>query len=319
MRRLEILSLNNNEIESIPPNAFNSLTSIDTLHISGNFLWELNRQQFGAGLENLRVIDARQNVINIVDSSLVTSASNLRYLLLEGNICVDMNFSNVADYLWTVLEYLLECSDNFVLPSTASCQYGDLTAGTYMCTFSSHNPIGNQFASIDGDHVVGRNDSDVVVFYARNQNMRSIPTAVCRQFTNLREMMVFESRIERIDAASFLNCRNVQSVYIQDGLLRVVPDGTFTNAQNLRTLSLAGNRITLLTPNSLRGSNIEWLDLSMNHMVAFTPAAYEPINGTLRTLDLLGNRLTTLPYTAFENINGENLMIFQKLSLICRF
>lgn len=321
MRNLEILGLNNNGIEVIPPGTFAPLASIDSIFMNNNFLWELNSQQFGAGaLENLRVLDVQRNLINIVDSSLITSATSLRYLMMEGNVCIDMNFSNVADYLWNVLEYLMQCTANFVQDSDISCAYGDLQPGFYICTLTSHNPRGfDGFASIPGNHTAGMNDSNVALVYSRLQDMRIISSAICRQFPNLLEIMIFESHIERITPAAFQHCRNIENVFINYGFIRTVPDNTFMNSPNLIYLSLMANRLTSLAPNSLRGSSIDFLDLSHNLISVFNPAPYEPINATLRVLDLLNNRLTTLPYAAFENINGENLKYFEDFYEYLRF
>lgn len=119
------------------------------------------------------------------------------------------------------------------------------------------------------------------------------------------ELMIFESNVERITSASFQNCRNVEFIILNSGLIRTVPDNTFASSPNLHYLSLMANRLTSLSANSLRGSSIDFLDLSHNLISEFVPAAFEPINATLRVLDLLNNRLTGFPYAAFENINGE--------------
>jgi Leucine-rich repeat (LRR) protein len=303
LRNLQILGLYNAGIEVLPNNIFNPLVNIDTIIMNDNFIWEITNGQFGASVETLRVLNLQNNVVNMIDASMVTSATNLTYLLLSGNVCSNQDFNNVADYLWMTLEYLQECTSNFVDESTISCQYSNLQADVYMCTLASQNPRGfNRFTSISGDHLEGNSNENVAFVYSNGANMRTIPSVICQQFPAAWEFMFTRSRIEQISEASFQHCASLQFVFIMENLLRVIPDNTFANSPNMVYLSVNLNRITTIGPNAFRGTRISDLDLANNRIEVFDPRTYEAINITLTALDFLNNRLRGFPYAAFEQV-----------------
>jgi Leucine-rich repeat (LRR) protein len=246
----------------------------------------------------------------MIDASMITSATNLNYLLLTGNICSDQDFLNVVDYLWMTLEYLSECTANFIEESTINCQYGNLQPDVYMCTLTSHNPRGfNGFTSIPGDHLEGQSSENVAMIYSSGANMRNIPSVICQQFPNTFEMMLTNSRIEQISEAAFQHCGSLQYLLIMENFIRTIPDNTFANTPQLVYLTLNANRISSIAPNAFRGSSIELLDLANNRIDNFNPRTYEAINSTLRTLDFMNNQLRGFPYAAFETVAGKNNLI----------
>lgn len=305
LRNLNLLGLYNAGIEVLPNNVFNPLVNIDSIILNHNFLWEINRSQFGSSLETLRVLNLHDNVINMIDASMITSATSLQYLLLQGNVCSDQDFNNVVDYIWITLEYLQQCTDNFIQESNIVCEYGNLD-DMYMCTLASHNPRGfDGFTSIEGEHLEGLANENVVMIYANGANMRNIPSVICQQFPNIWEMMFTRSNIEQLSEASFRNCTGLQYVFIMENLIRSIPDNTFANSPNMVYLSMNVNRISSIGPNAFRGTSIEILDLANNRIQHFDPRSYETINSTLRTLDFMNNQLRGFPYAAFENVAGK--------------
>lgn len=157
LRSLTFLQINNNGFTILPSGIFNSLTSLRTLQMSNNFIWELNSQIFGNSIASITAIDASNNIVNLIDSSFITSATSLDILQLNGNVCSDQNFADVANYLWVTLEYLSECTSNFVLEEQLSCSYGDITPTQYTCTLTAFNPRGfDGFGQVDGNHLQGK-------------------------------------------------------------------------------------------------------------------------------------------------------------------
>lgn len=306
MRNLNYLGLYNTGIETLPNNIFNPLTSLTNLILSQNNIWEINSSQFGASIETLYVLNLHENVVNMIDASFITSATSLHYLLLAENICSNQDFTNVVDYLWITLEYLQECTNNFIQESNIICEYSNLQADVYMCTLDSHNPRGfDGFASIPGDHLEGQTNEQISLVYSNGANMRNIPSVICRQFPSTWELMFVRSKIEQISEAAFQHCRGLQYLFIMENLIRSIPDNTFANSPNMQYLSVNFNRINSIGPNAFRGTSIDMLDLANNRLETFDPRTYQTINSTLRSLDLMNNRLTGFPTAAFEEVSGK--------------
>lgn len=306
MRNLAMLSLYNAAIEVLPPNIFNPLQSLINLNLQSNLIWEVNSGHFGSSVTSIRTINLHDNVVNMVDASLITSATDLNFLMLRGNVCSNQDFEGVSENLWVVLEYLRDCTDNFVVESDITCEYSFLQPEVYMCQLGSNNPRGfNGFTNIPGNHLQGQGSDNVGFVYANGANMRTIPTIICEQFPNTNQMNLVESRIEIISEASFRHCRNLQFLFLMVNLVRTIPDNTFSNSPQLQYLSATVNRISSIADNAFRGSAIETLDLANNRIETFNPRAYEAINGTLRFLDFANNQLRGFPYAAFERVSGR--------------
>lgn len=226
LNALTDLYMIHNEIRVLPPAVFQPLNSLTRLSIYGNQIREVNRNSWGTGLANLEAIYLSDNMINFFDQQFLMDASSLDFLLLSGNLCVNEDFFNVQRTMWRVYEELRTCSDNFNLDPWLSCNYAaDPTS--YVCTMSVQNPRGVNFDLIEGNHVAGRNASDVTDVFGFYQNTMTIPPVVCETFTNLRSIYLWYSNVEEINEDSLRACVNLVELNLQFNWIREVPDFTF--------------------------------------------------------------------------------------------
>lgn len=100
------LSMRSNLVATLPENVFNSLTSLQYLVIDNLLLEELQSSSFGAALNTLRVIRARNNRIRLIDETIV---DNLVEFYLLNNICIDINFTNVQNNIDEVRSEMSRC------------------------------------------------------------------------------------------------------------------------------------------------------------------------------------------------------------------
>jgi len=119
--------------------------------------------------------------------------------------------------------------------ATISCNYRQIAANyPYTCDLTLVNPVGlDNFDRIQGEHLAGRNDSDVVLVTAYNQNSRLVPSVICRQFPNLRDLYLSSSNIININEAAFVDCRNLEHLMLSFNEISEVPDNTFRNNERL--------------------------------------------------------------------------------------
>ncbi|CAG9811907.1 unnamed protein product [Chironomus riparius] len=307
---MHTLKLNDNEIEMLPEGAFHNMTSLEVLYIGNNRINFLNATQFGGAMSSIRIINAPSNRINAIDRNLLQNSPNLNNLLLPGNICIDESFNYVQDELEAVLDALNICFDNFDVEPEIECTYDITVNDEYRCDARIHNPVDEDFQAIAGQHMSDRSDDDVQLVSVLQQNTKTFPAVICRQFRDIREIFVMESHLEILEAPAFENCRTLEQIYVNQNNIATIPARLFINSPNLFYVSLSTNRINQVHPDSFVGTVVESLDLGNNRLTNINPQWFAPISQTLDMVDFFGNLLTRVPdrtFTALSNL--EFLML----------
>lgn len=210
------LSLSRTSTRVLNSEWFTDLRSLQELYLNNNLIREFDSEVFAPIMPTIRALYLNYNLVNLIDQVFLMddSTPNLEYLLLRGNLCVDEDFLNVQTSRWRIFEALMTCTNNFYEEPWLSCNYA-ANPESYVCQISIHNPRGLSFDQIDGQHVEGRNASevsDIVGFY---QNTMLIPPIVCQTFTNLRAIRMWNSGIEELRADSLRECRNLELLDLQ--------------------------------------------------------------------------------------------------------
>lgn len=190
-----------------------------------NQIRSLNANQFGQ-LQTLTHILAQNNRIRAVDPEIIERARNLNWLMLSGNICNNDDFSNVQGNRQNVIQRLNTCFFNSG-PERLLCTYRAFDTD-YICSLTIFNPLGRDtFVEVEGEHLEGRNNSEVVSLYGSYANTLNFPARICQQFPNLVEISMLRTGIEYIDSTSFADCARVLSIQLHANLIETVPDFTF--------------------------------------------------------------------------------------------
>jgi Leucine rich repeat len=187
LSNLHTLFIGSNRIVDLPDNVFNTLTSLRELHIFNNGIIQLRNAAFGASITSLTLIYGIGNDLNVVDPAIINSATNLNQLFLQNNLCTSYNFYNVNNNTASVINRLESCVTNFEMPSAISCNYSRTIGpgSIYWCQMSLHNPVGETFMTIEGDHIGTSTNNDVSFVAVDNQNTKVIPSIICDQFPRL--------------------------------------------------------------------------------------------------------------------------------------
>ncbi|KAL7015049.1 hypothetical protein ACKWTF_016261 [Chironomus riparius] len=179
----------------------------------------------------------------------------------------------------------------------------------YTCHLTINNPNGlDDFTEIAGFHIANRGNADVTFLSATFQNTRNIPSIICRQFPNIRELYMTASNIENIGESSFAGCDNLNQVTLVMNRINAIPDNTFRSNIHLTILNMAQNGIRVLGPNAFAGTRLTTIDLSFNEINMFSSATFAAVGQTLTSLLLIANSITSLPNGAFAGLrNLQNL------------
>lgn len=166
------------------------------------------------------------------------------------------------------------------------------------------NPIGNEFSTIDGEHLGGQNNANVQLVDIISGNTRNIPQIICQQFPQITAMLIINSNVQIINTQSFSNCGNLERLHLGDNSIMIVPDNTFSGNPRLTELHLGTNRIITVAPNAFAGTVLSILDLSNNFLQRVDGSWLRPVASTLRSLDLIGSSISQIDSNAFEGLTG---------------
>lgn len=304
MSNLQILYLYNNRLTFLPVGIFSPLTNLQAIHLSTNFLTELRVSSFGTSLRNVWYFYAMANQLSGIQNEIVDELQSAQWLMLSGNNCVDQIFLDVPNNREMVRSALSGCISSFRQPSI-SCQYfGGDPDTEYFCIMDVHNPDGVTLNAIEGEHVSGQTNNDVISANAFYQNTRTIPAVVCRQFPNLQRMMITGSGIEELLPESLEHCGNLQEFYVHVNRIRTIAANTFVSAPSLRVLELGYNEISRIEAGAFRGTSLDMLDLYNNWLSDFTPGIFDGVASTLTYLDMSFNNLAGIPENAFSSLTN---------------
>lgn len=292
----------NNEISHLPFHVFSPLPNLFNLQLTNNHLTELRVGSFNETLRNLWYLYADFNQIDGIESEVLDELQRINWLMLDGNICTQRNFLDVPNNLPQVRDELSQCINNFRSDSIRCDYFGGNDGEEYFCMLELHNPDGNEFERIEGDHLPGLTDNDVVFANAFYQNSRIIPSVICQQFPNLVSMVVSSSQIEVILTEAFSFCFNLEQLFINQNRIQTVWPFAFANSPRLRILDLANNEISFIHQSSFRNTSIELLELAFNHLTTYNQVWCDDISETITYLDLSFNRIATLPDSTFTDL-----------------
>ncbi|KAG5666388.1 hypothetical protein PVAND_014417 [Polypedilum vanderplanki] len=301
------LHLELNEITDLSNGVFNGLRRLTNLYLGYNELSELTTAPFGGSLMNIEVLSVLNNQVSAIHNFFFHVAENLNALELGGNSCSSQNFINIQNERSATQSALRRCFDNFG-PEFINCNY-QASGGNYSCVLTLRNPNGNNFETIEGEHLADRENEDVVSVTAFETNTLTVPSILCSEFSQLQNIVIIASYIEQLRVDAFNNCLMVEQIDLSYNGIRTIEDQTFSQNSNLRLLNLRRNVINRIGDQAFTGSAIENLDLSYNEIFDFHSASFEPINMTLRSLDLNSNRIAILYQDTFANLRNLNEII----------
>lgn len=200
----------------------------------------------------------------------------------------------------------------------------------YTCDLSIQNPWGfDNFTTIDGTHLPGRTDADVVLINRQYPSISTVfPKILCTQFENLNEIDFMSHGLERIFENSFSSCVNLERLLLDWNLIEDVHERAFVHNTKLSLLVLSQNMITdfsentfdslvnlkelVISSNPLKNIpdglfkgliNLEFLSMDKVNIHELNPAWFENFLN-LRMLSIAWNNFTAFPEDVLSQIKN---------------
>ncbi|KAL7042841.1 hypothetical protein ACKWTF_001308 [Chironomus riparius] len=175
--------------------------------------------------------------------------------------------------------------------SAPTCDY-KMIEDKYVCLMSDSASEGK----IIGSHNETYGDAHVYRVTTTDEANKSLIGKVISLYRNLTIFQIPKGNIEAIIEDDFVNCTaNLVELQICNGDLNTIPADVFKKCENLKSIDLTGNKLTIITKESLPNI-INKLILSKNQIKIDMSNIFEVGNNldALTYFDLSGNSIETL-------------------------
>lgn len=311
---LQELFLCMNGITELQDGVFSSLRNLSLLRLNGNRLTTISAEIVGPSVSTLKNFQIINNQMISFDPQIFEGAKNLKYLKLDGNICINEAFDDVQNDLDRVAGELRTCFRNFDTKPEIICEYEVTDDNEYICNAQVHNPFNEDFQVITGEHLTYRSNDEISKVNINSQNTRTFPSIICKQFKNVREILIIDSNMDILDSSAFENCKNLEKISINLNRITAIPANLFGNSPKLFHISFESNRINNIHSDAFIGTELEVLDLSNNRISEINRNWFSSISQSLEVLDFLNNSIIHVldeTFSALSNLKALTLSINQ--------
>lgn len=160
---------------------------------------------------------------------------------------------------------------------SASCLYQDFGLD-YLCFLTLNNPDGfDNITAITGTHLENRTDADVTYIFRDWGSTANIPSIICSQFPNLRNLDLTNFGIQTVAENSIAGCTGLTFFRLWRNQITALPENLFVSTPLITYIDIDNNQLTTLPEN------------------IFVPLT------SLQTLEIRNNPYTLLPGGLFRS------------------
>ncbi|XP_034039836.1 carboxypeptidase N subunit 2 [Thalassophryne amazonica] len=309
----------NNALRSIHSQAFENLTELEELEISGNPRLEHLFLGTFSKLGNLTKLLLNYNRFKTVLPGMFDSLQSLRSLQLKGN-----NISHLPTFLFVKLHNLnlLDLSLNSLEEVTKQTFFGldslnslkinnNLLRSLSFDTFYGVSHLTE--LSLEGNKIAELPDnifSGLSKLKELNLRRNVLTTFGDKVFgieaSNLKELNLKGNRLVELSSISSLT--SLTDLILSSNQLSTLPDDIFRNVTALENLDLSENRLTLL-PETIFNSlfSIRAIDLHKNNLHVLDAQLFKD-QQLIQQLYMSENQLQTLPLGLFDHFGLQHMV-----------
>ncbi|KAJ3595152.1 hypothetical protein NHX12_004456 [Muraenolepis orangiensis] len=288
--RLAKLVFLNNAIRDIHARAFENLTHLEELDLSGNPWLEHLVQGTFSQQGNLTKLQLNFNKLKTLLPDTFGSLRNLETLEMKGNLIAHLPVS-----LFRNLQHLqcLDLSGNWLEEVTRE----DLEALTELRTLKLNNNLLSRL-SADTFH----NVSHLRELHLEGNSLNNLPRDVFSVLTNLEVLNLRGNFLSNFSSEAFGHFpSSLKELTLQGNELVELSDSSFHGLTSLTSLVLSTNQLSQLPVDLFQNlTALENLDLSENHLTSLPEEIFNDLR-SVKTLHLQKNNLTKMAAKLFED------------------
>ena len=211
-----------------------------------------------------------------------------------------------AQALLTDIVIVILCITLVVRANEMECtffQNGD--PPQYTCLVIDSKISKNDLVTISGEHIEGKNDSDVDFLTFRDSSVEKFPNGCFKKFPNIDSVAVFKSLLSEVVQENFKGATKLEVFFARSNNIVRLQEETFIEALNLEELNLGGNKLMFIHENAFKKlTELETLLLDQNWLKFLNSATFEDLV-SLKKIHLDKNMIVSIPEGLFRN----NLML----------
>ncbi|KAG7209858.1 hypothetical protein KM043_011460 [Ampulex compressa] len=321
---LEYLNLENNDLPGVPT-AVSRMRKLSYLYLANNDIRNISGDAFQEFSENLKALSLATNSLDTVPVSALSRCQRLLHLNLGYN---KISHVEPGDFEWAENLEILLLRNNILTKLKAETFKGAGKLKELSLSF-------NHLTELDDDSFIGIEESlDILelsfafatdVFPQRalrplshllwlvldNNNFQTIEATAFYSFQQLRYINMESNRLHYLPERIFLSSVHpeLRDVKLGYNFLEAIPESSFHNLTELRSLDLTGNRIKILATSSILDCpKLVTISLAYNRIHKMEKNAFNGLS-SLRFLHLEFNKLTVLDLDAISEIGGPDFAL----------
>jgi hypothetical protein len=145
-------------------------------------------------------------------------------------------------------------SENILL----ECEYGDMYSTGYDCTVQNTELITSKdhrtISEVRGQHLSGKNNDDVKLFYSDYKKVNFLPRGVTKFFKNIDTVWITSGNLQEIskdDLKQFGG--NLKHLWLSQNQIKIIEGDLFEFNPNLREISFHSNKIVHIDSGAFDG------------------------------------------------------------------
>ncbi|CAG9807390.1 unnamed protein product [Chironomus riparius] len=184
------------------------------------------------------------------------------------------------------------------------CQFKTLLfdhGETYYCgLINKTQPPGNRRLDIARTHECNKTNNDVNHIKFDNCIVTSIPQELTLIFPNLKNLVIYNSKLKKISKNDLIDYRNLEIISFVENEIEFLPGDLFQHFKHLSIINFKGNKLTLIEPNILNGlEELKMVNFSENPRYENFFSIY-PVHNPNATLEEVKNELYEKFYSRYD-------------------
>ncbi|KAH8350359.1 hypothetical protein KR067_003314 [Drosophila pandora] len=289
LRRLRVLSVNNNGISMIADKALSGLKNLQILNLSSNKIVALPTELFAEQAKTIQEVYLQNNSISVLNPQLFSNLDQLQALDLSMNQ-ITSTWIDKNTFVGLIRLVLLNLSHNKLTKLEPEI-FSDLY------TLQILNLRHNQLENIAADTFAPMNNLHTLLL--SHNKLKYLDAYALNGLYVLSLLSLDNNALIGVHPDAFRNCSALQDLNLNGNQLKTVPLA-LRNMRHLRTVDLGENMITVMEENAFKGlGNLYGLRLIGNYLENITMHTFRDLP-SLQILNLARNRIAVVEPGAFE-------------------
>ncbi|KAK7493921.1 hypothetical protein BaRGS_00014803 [Batillaria attramentaria] len=307
MPALENLYLSHNRIMDIPIGAFPSRSRILRLHLNNNKIMRLEKGCLD-NLTSLEQLKLNKNQMFELKKDVFLTLSNLKFLELSRN-----KISSIQGLAFKGLEKLqvLKLKRNSIATLLDGAFWG-------LSSISNLQLDNNNISNVTKGWLYGlKSLRQLSLAFNKIESIEQDGWKFCE---DLNRLDLTNNQLKTIYPGTFSKLKHLENLLLDHNKVSRIDDGAFRDLAELITLEMNDNAIAW-TMEDVSGAfdglqNLMRLGLKMNHIKSITKQAFLGLN-SLRQLHLEDNDITTIQENSFQPLQDLRELRLNSTNLLC--